>query len=78
MLLVAVARGYYDSLGLKADGSIVAWGCNYYGRCDASTLNRTYGYWCGARYSVPNARVSSSGTIWQAVPWSQTSVFFGS
>jgi hypothetical protein len=31
---VAVAGGWYHSLGLKSDGSIVAWGYNDYGQCN--------------------------------------------
>ncbi|MCK4342939.1 MAG: hypothetical protein KAY37_14595, partial [Phycisphaerae bacterium] len=36
---VAVAGGYKHSLGLKADGSIVAWGRNNYGQCDVPAPN---------------------------------------
>jgi len=34
-----VARGRYHSLGLKADGSIVAWGANWSGQCDVPAPN---------------------------------------
>ena len=36
---VAVAAGGYHSLGLKADGSIVAWGDNGYGQCNVPAPN---------------------------------------
>jgi hypothetical protein len=36
---VAVAAGAYYSLGLKADGSIVAWGYNNHGQVDVPTPN---------------------------------------
>ena len=36
---VAVAAGGYHSLGLKADGSIVAWGYNSYGQSDVPSPN---------------------------------------
>jgi hypothetical protein len=36
---VAVAGGCRHSLGLKADGSIVGWGYNVDGRCDAPSPN---------------------------------------
>jgi len=36
---VAVAAGQYHSLGLKADGSIVAWGYNANGQCEVSAPN---------------------------------------
>ncbi len=37
--LVAVAGGYRHSLGLKDDGSIVAWGENSFGQCNVPTPN---------------------------------------
>jgi hypothetical protein len=36
---VAVAGGEYHSLGLKADGSIVAWGYNVDGQCNVPGPN---------------------------------------
>jgi hypothetical protein len=36
---VAVATSPYHSLGLKANGSIVAWGDNSYGRCNIPSPN---------------------------------------
>jgi hypothetical protein len=45
-----VAAGAYHSLGLKDDGTIVAWGGNYEGQCDAPLPNAGFvavvaGYW---------------------------------
>ena len=37
--LVAVAAGAIHSLGLNADGTIVAWGWNLYGQCDVPAPN---------------------------------------
>ena len=34
--ITAVAAGYYHSVGLKADGTVVATGFNDYGQCDVS------------------------------------------
>ena len=39
---VAVAAGARHSLGLKADGSIVAWGWNNYGQCDVPAPNTDF------------------------------------
>ena len=39
---VAVAGGYLHSLGLKADGSIVAWGHNGYGLCNVPAPNTNF------------------------------------
>ena len=40
--LVAVAGGYYHSLGLKSDGTIVAWGANTYGQCNVPEPNEGF------------------------------------
>ena len=50
--VVAVAAGVNHSLGVKADGSIVAWGGNDYGQCDVPAPNTGFvavaaGYWHG-------------------------------
>ena len=37
--LLAVAAGHSHSLGLKADGSLVAWGYNWDGQCDVPAPN---------------------------------------
>ncbi len=51
---IAVAGGGFHSLGLKGDGSIVAWGCgspfDYYGECDVPSPNIEFvaiapGFW---------------------------------
>ncbi len=39
---MALAAGYDHSLGLKSDGSIVAWGWNYYGQCDVPEPNTEF------------------------------------
>jgi len=39
---VSVAAGSYYSLGLKADGSIVAWGSNSSGQCDVPEPNTDF------------------------------------
>jgi len=36
---IKVAAGYNHSLGLKHDGSIVAWGSNWNGECNVPLLN---------------------------------------
>ncbi len=37
--LVAAAGGWYHGLGLKADGSVVAWGSNESGQCNIPAPN---------------------------------------
>ena len=40
--VVAIAGGGYHSMALKSDGTVWAWGANYYGQLgDGSTTNRT-------------------------------------
>jgi alpha-tubulin suppressor-like RCC1 family protein len=38
-LLVAVEAGYRHSLGIKSDGTIIAWGWNDWGQCNVPTPN---------------------------------------
>ena len=39
---VAIAAGYYHSVGLKSDGTIVAWGYNNFGQCDVPEPNSEF------------------------------------
>ena len=48
--LVAVAGGGSHSLGLKSDGTIVAWGRNHYGQCDVPAPNADFVAVAGGRY----------------------------
>jgi len=69
---VVVAGGGWHSLGVKADGSIVAWGGNDCGQCDVPVPNTGFvavaGAWCyslGLRGDMPTpVRLSS----FEAVP----------
>lgn len=38
----AISTAYENSIGLKADGSLVAWGANYYGQLDIPEPNSGY------------------------------------
>jgi hypothetical protein len=49
---VALAGGGFQSLGLKADGSIVAWGCNLDGCCDVPEPNADFGAVAAGGYHV--------------------------
>jgi hypothetical protein len=58
---VAVAGGEGHSLGLKSDGSIVAWGQNVFGQCDVSAPNT--GFVAIAAGEWHSAGLRSDGTI---------------
>ena len=42
MGFVAIGAGEIHSLGLKADGSIAAWGANNYGQCEVPAPNTSF------------------------------------
>ena len=57
---MAIAAGWYHSLGVRSDGSIVAWGRNDYGQCDVPSPNQDFvavaGGWphsLGLKYMPP-------------------------
>jgi hypothetical protein len=62
--LVAVAGGVSHSLGLKSDGSIVAWGGNNYGQCIVASPNT--GFVAVAGGQVHSLGLKSDGSL---VPW---------
>ena len=61
---VAVAGGYDHSLGLKADGSIVAWGYNYYGQCDVPAPNSGFVAVAGCEYHNLGLKADGSIVAW--------------
>ena len=58
---VALAAGDYHSLGLKADGSIVAWGYNGYGQCNVPAPNT--GFTAVAAGSSHSLGLKADGSI---------------
>jgi hypothetical protein len=65
---VAVAGGWYHSLGLKSDRTIVAWGANWAGQCDVPAPNADFVAVAGGyRHSLG---LKSDGTI---VAWGDNS-----
>jgi len=59
--LVTVAGGERHSLGLTSDGTIVAWGANYYGQCDVPAPNADFVAVSGG--AVHSLGLKSDGTI---------------
>ena len=73
----SVAGGYYHSVGITSDGSLLAWGDNYYGQLGDLTTSRqmnlpiTYpgGNHLGRRpqpglVSLRYSAIRSDGTLW--------------
>ena len=65
---MAVAAGQYHSLGVKADGSIVAWGDNGYGQCNVPAPNSGFvavagGYWHSLGLKVFYGDLNCDGVV---------------
>ena len=58
--IVAVATGYYHSIGLKEDGTVVATGGNEYGACNVSRWTDIVAISAGGTYSVG---LKADGTV---------------
>ena len=61
---VAVAGGSAHSLGLRSDGSIVAWGSNYYARCDLPEPNTDFVAVAGGGRHSLGLKVDGSILAW--------------
>jgi len=55
-----VAAGYYHTVGLKADGTMVAVGSNYYGQCDVGNWTDVIQIAAGSQHTVG---VKADGTV---------------
>ena len=62
--LVAVAAGDEHSLGVKADGAIVAWGYNGFGQCDVPVPNSGFVAAAGGGYFSLGLKTNGSIVAW--------------
>src|SRR3990172_5438455 len=61
---IAVAAGEYHSLGLKADGSIAAWGQDWYGQCDIPSPNGDFIAVAAGEYHSLGLKAEGSIAAW--------------
>ncbi|MGB2988296.1 MAG: hypothetical protein WBE26_20695, partial [Phycisphaerae bacterium] len=61
---VAVAGGADHSLGLKADGSIVAWGWNLFGQCNVPAPNADFVAVAAGKHHNLGLRTDGSIVAW--------------
>src|SRR5438874_2276504 len=59
--VIAIAAGWAHSLVLKSDGTVVAWGSNYYGQC--AVPNRLSGVIAIAAGAYHRLALKSDGTV---------------
>ena len=71
---VAVAGGNEYSLGLKADGSIVAWGDNGYGQCNVPAPNSGFVAIAGGYYHSLGLKADGSIVAWGRNNYGQCNV----
>jgi hypothetical protein len=74
--VTAIAAGYQDSLALKSDGTVYAWGYNYYGETNPpSSLNNVVAIACGDYHDLA---LKSDGTVtgWGQNTYGQATNYF--
>ena len=70
----ALAAGRYHSLGLKADGSIVAWGDNGYGQCNVPDPNTGFIALAAGGYHSLGLKADGSIVAWGSNYYGQCNV----
>jgi hypothetical protein len=71
---IAFAAGEFHSLGLKAVGSIVAWGQNWAGQCDVPAPNADFIALAAGWYHSLGLKADGSIVAWGGNAWGQCDV----
>jgi hypothetical protein len=71
---IAVAGGAFHALGLKADGSIVAWGLNNEGQCDVPAPNADFIAIAGGGHHSLGRKADGSIVAWGRNDYGQCNV----
>jgi hypothetical protein len=71
---MAIAGGGYHSLGLKADGRIVAWGWNHDGQCDVPNPNAGFVAVAAGEFHSLGLQADGSIVAWGYNDWGQCNV----
>jgi len=61
---IAIAAGWYHSLGLKEDGSVAAWGSNSYGQCNVPAPNSGFIAIAAGRFHSLGLKEDGSVAAW--------------
>ena len=62
--MIAIANSGSSYMGLKSDGSITAWGQNYYGECDIPTPNDDFVAVSMSHYHSMGLKIDGSVVVW--------------
>jgi hypothetical protein len=71
---VGTAAGGYHWLGLKGDGSVVAWGSNIYGQCNVPAPNSDFVAVAGGGYRSLGLKADASIVAWGSPYYGQCNV----
>ncbi|MEI7901877.1 MAG: IPT/TIG domain-containing protein, partial [bacterium] len=70
----AVAGGFYHSLALRSDGSVLAWGYREYGQCDVPSPNADFMAVAGCAYHSMGLKSDGSVVAWGYNDYNQCDV----
>jgi len=74
MDFVAIDAGFYHSLGLKSNGTVVAWGSNDWGECDVPEPNADFVAIAAGRGHSLGLKTDGTIVAWGSNGWGQCDV----